>query len=309
MDNEFKIKFRGVRGSIPVPGKNTLKYGGNTTCLELRINNHLIIIDAGTGIINLGNELMGEFFSLPEDERNEKPITATILFSHTHMDHIMGMPFFTPIYLGSTQLYMFGAKYYDRNFKVALDECMHAPFFPVEFDNLQSLREVNNIKEGQCLIFKKGIKKPIMDDIFRPTVEKTEDDLVVYIHQSYGHPSDGSLVFRFEYKGKKLIFATDIEGYKEADQRLVNFAKNADILIHDAQYTDAQYRNCQGFGHSTVDMAIDVAIASNAKRLYLFHHDPRHTDQKLDEIDKYAKEKFDSSYMASEDLELDLFEI
>lgn len=307
MNNEFKIKFRGVRGSVPVPGKNTIKYGGNTTCVELRINGNLIIIDSGTGIINLGNQMVGKFFSQSEDEKKVNPMRATMLFSHTHMDHIMGMPFFTPIYIGSTELYMFGAKYYDRDFKKALQECMHAPLFPVEFDNLQSLREVNNLKEGEYLVFKNGENKPIIDDFFRPKIETDENDLKIYVHQSYAHPSDGSLVYKFEYKGKKLVFATDIEGYHSPDNRLVNFSKNADILIHDAQYTKEQYKMCQGFGHSTIEMAIDVAKSSNSKKLYLFHHDPRHTDNHLDKILEDAKNIFSDTYMATEDDEIDLF--
>ncbi|MFN8671885.1 MAG: MBL fold metallo-hydrolase [Candidatus Sericytochromatia bacterium] len=307
--NEFKLKFRGVRGSIPVPGKDTLKYGGNTTCLELRVNGNLIILDAGTGIIKAGNQMLKDFFSQSDEEKKINPMTATMLFSHTHMDHIMGLPFFTPIYIGSTNLYMFGGKYYDRDFKKALDECMHAPLFPVEFDDLQSFREVSNIKEGQYLVFKEGQKKPILDDVFRPQVETNENDVKVYFHQSYAHPSDGSMVYKIEYKGKKVIFATDVEGYQTPDTRLVNFSKNADILIHDAQYTKEQYKTCQGFGHSTMEMAIDVAKAANVKRLYLFHHDPRHSDETLDKIHNEMKNIYDSTFMATEEEEIDLFNL
>lgn len=309
MEQEFKVKFRGVRGSIPVPGKSTLKYGGNTTCIEIRVAGHLIIIDAGTGIISLGNEMIGSFMKMSEPSRQANPMTAVMLFTHTHIDHVMGLPFFTPIYIGSSNLYIFGGKYYERDFKKSLDQSMNNPLFPVEFDDLQSNRDVKNLKEGQMLILRPDNKKPEVDDIFRPTKTIGDDDVKIYAHQGYAHPSDGVLVYRIEYKGKKMVFATDIEGYKTPDARLVRFSKDVDLLIHDAQYTNEQYKMCQGFGHSTIEMALDVAKEANVKNIVLFHHDPRHSDDKLDEIHAYAKGIFTNTLMAIEDSEIDMFSL
>lgn len=307
MKEEFKVKFRGVRGSIPVPGKSTIRYGGNTTCIEVRVNNHLIIFDSGTGIITLGQDMMTDFMKMDETTRASNPMTAVMLFTHTHLDHIIGLPFFTPVFIGSTKLYIFGDKYYDKNFKDILAMSMHSPLFPVEFDDLPSYRDVKNIKEGEVIILRDGIKEPEVQNVFRPSTEFPDDAVKIYVHQSYAHPCDGTLVYRIEYKDKKMVFATDIEGYKSPDTRLIKFAKDVDVLIHDAQYTDNQYAQSQGFGHSTMEMATEVAKAANVKKLYLFHHDPRHNDDRLDEIHQETKALFSETYMAIEGEEIDLF--
>lgn len=184
---------------------------------------------------------------------------------------------------------------------------MHSPLFPVEFDDLPSYRSVNNVKQGDLILLKNNSKDPLLDNIFRPENKSDDDDVKVYVHQSYAHPSDGVMVYKVEFKGKKLVFATDVEGYKTPDSRLVNFSKDADLLIHDAQYTNDEYPACQGFGHSTMDMAVEVAKAANAKKLALFHHDPRHNDEKMDEIFEYTKTLFPDTIMAMENLEIDLF--
>lgn len=303
---EFKVKFRGVRGSIPVPGKSTLKYGGNTTCLEVNVNGNTIIIDAGTGIINLGNEMVSSFMKQDEESKKNNPMTALMLFTHTHLDHVMGLPFFVPAYIGSSKLYMFGNKYYEKDFRDSISQVMHTPLFPVEFDDLQSSRDIRNIQEGQMIVIKDGTKEPIIQDIFRPSIQFDDNDVKIYIHQSYAHPSDGVLVFKIEYKTKKLVFATDVEGYKIPDTRLIKFSKDVDVLIHDAQYTEQEYLMCQGYGHSTIDMAIEVAKLSNVKQLYLFHHDPKHNDDKMDELHEYAKTLLPNVLVSIEDLEINL---
>jgi phosphoribosyl 1,2-cyclic phosphodiesterase len=302
MKEQFLLKFRGVRGSIPVPGKTTLRYGGNTTCIELRINDNLIIIDAGTGIINLGNELMSEFV------KDFKPIKATMLFTHVHLDHVMGLPFFTPIYIGTTELNIFGPKYYNQNFKKSLSMCMQSPLFPVEFDDVQSNCIVENIKEGEFIIIN-GNNKPELDNVFRPSKKSDENSIKIYAYQSYAHPNDGVLAYRIEYKGKKVVIATDIEGYKTPDVRLSKFSKDVDLLVADAQYTDQEYQNAQGFGHSTINMAIDLAKNANVKNLALFHHDPRHSDEKLDEIFEYSKNLLPSCRMAIEEEVIDILKL
>jgi phosphoribosyl 1,2-cyclic phosphodiesterase len=302
MEKQFLLKFRGVRGSIPVPGKSTLKYGGNTTCIELRINNNLIIVDSGTGIINLGYELMKEY------SKDFKPIKAIILFTHVHLDHVIGLPFFVPIYIGSTELNIYGPRYYNQDFKKSLSMCMQSPLFPVEFEDVQSNCIVNNIKEGEFIIINDS-SKPELDNVFRPSKKSDENSIKIYAYQSYAHPNDGVLAYRFEYNNKKVVIATDIEGYKTPDVRLSKFSKDVDLLIADAQYTEEEYQNTQGFGHSTVDMAIDLAKSANAKNLILFHHDPRHNDEKLDDIYEYSKKLFPNCKMAIEEETIDILKL
>lgn len=306
MKEEFKIKFRGVRGSIPVPGKGTVRYGGNTTCAEVRVNGHLIIVDAGTGLISLGQEMVGSFMKLDEKTRAENPMKAVFLFTHTHLDHVIGLPFFPPIYFGTSRFYIFGGKYYDNDFKMSLASSMHSPLFPVEFDDLASFRDVKNVKDGDVILLTNE-DSPKLENIFRPSAPFPEDAVKIFVHQCYSHPCDGVIVYRIEYKSKKLVFATDVEGYKTPDSRLVRFAKDADVLVHDAQYTNEEYNMCQGFGHSTMEMAADIAKAANVKKLVLFHHDPKHDDNALDKIHDYTKGLFPNTLMAMESFEIDLF--
>ncbi len=307
MKDEFKLKFRGVRGSVPVPGRNTVRYGGNTTCIEVRVNGHLIIFDAGTGLINLGQEMLSAFFKQDEQTKAQNPITATMCFTHTHLDHVLGLPFFAPVYIGSSRFYIFGSKYYDKDFKESLAMSMHSPLFPVEFDNLPSYRDVQNIKDGEVILLRDGIKAPEVQNVFRPTTDFPDNAVKIYAHQCYAHPCNGVMVYKIEYKSKKVVFATDVEGYKTPDSRLVKFTKDADLLVHDAQYTNEEYTMSQGYGHSTMDMAVDVAKAANVKKLALFHHDPKHSDDKLDEIHSYTKALFSNTVMAIEEEEIDLF--
>ncbi len=300
---EFKIKFWGVRGSHPVPGASTMKIGGNTSCVEINVNGNLIIIDAGTGIIKLGDSLMQKYI------KDKQPITATILFSHMHHDHNQGFPFFKPAYLGTSTLYFFGPKLFQEDIGEILRRAMLSPFFPVELNELHSAKIIQSIAGSEYILYREN-EQPLVINKFRDNIETTDDDVVVQVMKSYAHPSNGVFYYKITYAGKTMIYASDTEGYLWGDQKLIDFSSKADILIHDAQYTAKQYSDPrtprQGFGHSTPEMAIDVAKKAEVNQLILFHHDPDHSDEQIMSIEQASKKLFANSLAAYEGLEIDL---
>ncbi|HID62730.1 MAG TPA: MBL fold metallo-hydrolase, partial [Anaerolineae bacterium] len=167
MNDKFIIRFRGVRGSYPVPGETTSRVGGNTACVEVWAGGHLIIIDAGTGIIGLGKDLMKKY----RDGGENEPIVATMLFSHTHHDHTQGFPFFEPAYEGTSVLYMFGPKTFYEDIEEALSRAMLAPTFPVALEELKSLKVMSNIEESEVVILDQG-QDPQILNVYR---DKRED--------------------------------------------------------------------------------------------------------------------------------------
>lgn len=284
----MKVKFWGVRGSIPCPGPYTIKYGGNTACIELRFveSNRLIIIDAGSGIRELGNYMMAN--DLPRG-----PIKTEIFLTHTHWDHIMGFPFFTPGYIPGTKLKIYGpVSYEDNSLEDSVGGQLTYRYFPVRRTELASEIEYINLKEDQ---FDLG-------------------DGIILTTKYLNHPLL-CLGYRFEYRDKVFctaydtepfqnVFCTDLDdpSYNEAmahegdqaaraeNQRVEKFTAGADLLIYDAQYTQEEYESSKiGWGHSSCEYAIATAKQAGAKRLALFHHEPIRTDEQMDELaEKYC---------------------
>lgn len=284
-----------------------MEVGGNTPCVEVRAGPHLLIVDAGTGIINLGDSLMEEHFRRPG--ASGEPIIATILLSHTHHDHIQGFPFFVPNHVSTSQIYLYGPKLLDTEIDEVLRETMTPPFFPVELHDLEGLRLAETVRPGDVLTFDgtdepPTITHPIKDAGAPPEV------LRVRIMKSFAHPKGGVYVFRIEYQGKSVVYASDIESYHGMDTRLALFAQGADVLIHDAQYTHKEYAGApfpkQGYGHSTPEMATAMAEAAGAKRLFLFHHDPLHSDAQLRRMEQKAQRAFPKTWVAREDEEIEV---
>lgn len=279
----FRIRFWGTRGSIPAPGPGTVKYGGNTACVEVRCGEELIIIDAGTGIRNLGTELM-----------KQTPVKASILFSHVHWDHIQGIPFFRPAYTPGNEFKLYGSKNWDMKLKYALEEQMQNPSFPVTLEEVNTAgarMEYIDIDAG--VVFRVGSK----DQITIRTAELRHTD------KSFG--------FRIEYNGKSLVYATDTESLPNPDGRLVELARCSDLLIHDAQYTSEEYYGVngdpkKGWGHSTPEAAAEVAVAANVEKLVLFHHDPYHDDTTVDQMLQVASAIFPNTVAASEGMTIEL---
>ena len=281
--DEFSVRFWGTRGSIPSPGPETLKYGGNTSCVEVRCGGELIILDAGTGIRNLGTELM-----------KEMPVKASILFSHVHWDHIQGIPFFRPAYISGNEFKLYGSKNWDTKLKDVLKWQMHKPCFPM------TLEEVNAV----------GAKMEYTDIDAGTIFSIGDNDEITVRTAELRHP-DRAFGFRIEYNGRSLVYATDTEGSPMPDEALVELSYGTDLLIHDAQYTSKEYYELSSdcginWGHSTPEAAVEVAIAANVKELALFHHNPYHDDATIDRMLEEASAIFPNTVAAYEDMVIEL---
>ncbi len=279
----MRIKFWGVRGSIPCPGPSTVRYGGNTACLELSFDNpqRLIIIDAGSGIRPLGNQLMAQFGATT-------PIQAEIFLTHTHWDHIMGFPFFTPIYLSTSHFKIYGPVTYEEEpLKEVLSGQWTYRYFPIRHDDLSARVDYVHLIEGAYDL---------------------EDGLTLKT-KYLNHPLL-CLGYRFEYQGKVFCTVYDTEPFinlfacdpsdpnydeeviaegeaaaQEENERIEQFVRGADLLVYDAQYTEVEYRAGRvGWGHSAIEHAVAVAKRNNVKQLALFHHDIQRSDDQLDEL-------------------------
>ncbi|NUM49437.1 MAG: MBL fold metallo-hydrolase [Anaerolineales bacterium] len=308
--SQLTLKFWGVRGSYPVPGSATLRYGGNTPSLEItaRNENHTftLILDAGTGIIGLGRELAQRAKAM-RGQSGGTPIEATLLFTHLHHDHTQGLPFFTPLMIPTARLTFVLPDLYEQNPQEVLAGVMASPTFPVALAQTASGKQFLTLREtGVLLIGPEGVRADY------PPLEVPANTLIVRALRSYAHPQ-GVLIYRIEWEGHSIVIATDTEGYVKGDQRLIRFARGADILVHDAQYTDEHYLglkpglpSTQGFGHSTPAMATEVAQQAGVGQLILFHHDPNYDDETLATMELLAQKRFPNTRTAREGMEIPL---
>jgi len=305
MPDDMIIRFWGVRGSYPVPGPRTVRFGGNTACVEIQAGVHTIILDAGTGIINLGAELLRR-----SRADYNRPIVATIFFSHMHHDHTQGFPFFDPAYVGASTLHILGPKVFESDLEETLTHAMLPPNFPVSLDELPSLKILRNINETDIVLMGSTPTDIQVLNMYHNQIDASPDLVRVRTYHSYAHPKNGVNIYGITWRNKTVVYATDTEGYVETDQRLVKFAQNADMLIHDAQYRPEDYTNPakpkQGWGHSTPDMACAVAQACNAKQLVLFHHEPSYDDETIASIEVSARKIFPNTRSAHEGMEIHL---
>lgn len=303
MSDDLIIRFWGVRGSYPVPGPTTVRYGGNTACVEIQAGIHTIILDAGSGIIPLGSDLMRR-----SRADGNKPIVATIFFSHMHHDHTLGFPFFEPAYIGASTLHILGPKVFASDLEETLAHAMLPPNFPISLDELASLRILRNLSETDVVLFGNTQQDVRVLNQFHDEVDLSPEIVRVQLFHSYAHPKNGVHIYRVNWRNKSVVYATDTEGYLETDQKLVKFARNADVLIHDAQYRAEDYASPQkprqGWGHSTPDMACNVARAANARQLVLFHHEPTYDDETIADIEEHARTLFTDSCAAREGMEI-----
>lgn len=306
MTESMRVKFWGVRGSHPVPGEGTMLYGGNTACVEVQAGSQTIILDAGTGIIGLGRELLRRSFA------EERPIEAALFFSHLHHDHTQGFPFFGPAFLPSTRLHLLGTAILERALEDVLNSNFSPPSFPITLQEMGSAKTFHGLRDTSVVWLGEGIGGVRVDDAAQTGgVPANPDDLVqVRCLRSHAHPG-GVLIYRIEWRGQALVYATDTEGYVGTDRRLAKFAQGADLLIHDAQYAEEHYNGrmpgfpaTQGWGHSTAAMAIDVAQAAGVKHLVLTHHEPRYVDETIQAIEARARQSFPDLQAAYEGLEV-----
>jgi phosphoribosyl 1,2-cyclic phosphodiesterase len=269
----MNIRFWGTRGSIPSPGKSTVKYGGNTSCVEVRAGKQILIFDAGTGIRNLGNQLLNEFKS--------QPVTLHLFISHTHWDHIQGFPFFMPAYNKNFQIIVYGPPARDKSLKDLFKFQMDSEYFPVPLGDLNAQIVMQEVREP----FRIG------------------DLQITSFYMN--HPAM-TLAYKIFDGEKTFIYATDNEPYRytlhaarkdplasqygaELDQKFIEFISGADLFVSDAQYTLEEYRSKVGWGHSPIESIVEFAIKANVKQLALYHHDPSHDDATVDAIVKHAQ--------------------
>lgn len=305
----FKVKFRGVRGSYPIADKDFLQYGGNTSCVEVNVNGHLIILDAGTGLINLGNELMQNYIASGLTPQERTPVNATVLISHIHQDHIQGFTFFRPLHIPSSNINVFGNVNYNETLSDELANLLFGKSFPLDLGDIAGNLNIRDLNETEGIVLRHG-EPPIIKRIENDDEKPENNDVLITCYRSYAHPQEGVYVYKISFKDKVMVYATDKESYLGGDKKLANFARGCNLLIHDSQYTTEDYLNSfvpkQGYGHSTFDMAIECKNQVGAEKLVFFHLDPEYNDEKLNIIKEHYKDLGDSAILAYEGLEIDL---
>lgn len=278
MQEQFKVHFWGVRGSIACPGPETVRYGGNTPCVEMRVGTKRLIFDGGTGLRVLGLSLLPQM-----------PLEAYMFFTHSHWDHIQGFPFFVPAFVKGNRFHIYGAVSPNGATIVQrLNDQMLHPNFPVPLQVMGAELEFNDIEVGQ----------PI------------DLDEVVVETALLNHPGE-AVGYRVNWNGYAAAYVTDTEHFPDRpDENVLRLARDADVLIYDATYTDEEYHSPtsskKGWGHSTWQEAVKVAREAGVKQLVIFHHDPLHNDDFLDNVGKQVAEQFPDSVMAREGMEIEI---
>ena len=276
--NCFQIKFWGVRGSIPCPGSETVRYGGNTSCVEMQVGRERLIFDGGTGLRLLGQSLMAE-----------SPVKAHLFFSHSHWDHIQGFPFFIPAFIRGNTFKIYAVPSPNGvTMEQTLHDQMSHPNFPVPLQIMRADLEFYDLEMGETLH---------CGDVGVETLP-------------LNHPGE-AVGYRVNWQGLSAAYITDTEHFPDRfDDNVLALARQADVMIIDATYTDEEYNDPKyskvGWGHSTWQQAVKIAQAAQVKQLVLFHHDPAHNDDFLDRIGEQVRKIFPETILAQEGLSIEL---
>lgn len=272
----MRIKFWGVRGSTPSPQPENMRYGGNTSCVEVRVGDQLYVFDCGTGFRMLGQNL--------RRQANGRPISAHVFVSHFHWDHIQGLPFFGPLYDNPQNRFQFHCSSKNRMLKQVLEEQMAAPFFPVGLNQMQARQDFYDLEEGSVDLGDVRLQAKWLN-----------------------HPQ-GCMGFRLESKDGIFVYATDNEpGDATFDKNVRKLAEGADVLVYDAQYLPEEYEAVRrGWGHSHWREAVNIVMESGAKELVLFHHDPDHDDACIDRVLQEARNYYPRVNAAAEGMQIEV---
>lgn len=264
----FTLKLWGTRGSLPAPRPTTNKYGGNTPCVEIRVENEIIVLDAGSGIRELGLTL----------SRQYPRLQASIFFSHYHWDHIHGFPFFGPAFVTDNHFTIYGEPRGARGIKEILSGQMAMPYFPVPIEVMRARFDFKEVRPGSLVRLGAARVRA----------------------EALKHPGR-ALSYRIEYKDKAIVYATDAEYGSSLDKKLISHCEGADILIYDATYTEEEiHAGKKIYGHSTWSEGVQIAKAAGVKKLLLFHHEPSRNDHALAAIEKVARTQFRRASVARE---------
>jgi Metal-dependent hydrolases of the beta-lactamase superfamily I len=275
-----RVKFWGVRGSIPTPGPTTIRYGGNTSCVEIRADGEIIVLDAGSGIRLLGQSLQREFGS--------RPINLALLITHTHWDHIQGLPFFLPAYSPKNQIRVYGYDGTRTRLAEILAGQMETPFFPVSLSDLPGKIQIEELNEmdfeiGNVRVRSKFLNHPGVCAGYRVC---TTAGSIAFLPDN--EPFE-QLDVQMRNRGVENSGVRQFKSASEERADLVEFLRDVDALILDSQYTDEEYRTHIGWGHGSLSSVVSLAAEANAKRLVLFHHDPNHDDAMVDRMTEKAR--------------------
>jgi phosphoribosyl 1,2-cyclic phosphodiesterase len=278
LEDQFKIHFWGVRGSIACPGAATVKYGGNTPCVEMLVGGHRLIFDAGTGIYVLGQSLLSHL-----------PVNGHLFFSHSHWDHIQGFPFFSPAFMEGNEFDIYGGVIPNgMTIEQRLQEQMMQPNFPVPLQVMGANLRFHNLEYGaQVNLGEVTVRTGLLN-----------------------HPGE-AMGYRVSLQDRAVAYITDTEHFSDRlDKNVLELADRVDVLIYDCMYTDEEYHNPQsgkiGWGHSTWQEGVKLALAANVKKLVIFHHDPSHNDEFMDLTSSRSIQVFPQSVVAREGMEISI---
>lgn len=295
------VEFFGVRGSYAVTAPGFQAFGGNTSCVLVTVGGRRLILDAGTGLIGLARR----FF------QQGAPLEATLLLSHYHHDHLAGLSYFGPLFVPSAQFTVAGPRMAGLSVPQVLDAYLAQPFSPFQTDDLAARKAFHTLSERHELVFLTGETTPrLVETTASDGPAPATVDVRIRVLTGLGHPRNGVMFYRIEHAGRSLVYATDTEGFAGGDQRLIRFARGADLLIHDAMYQSSKYVGSpvppQGWGHSTPEMATDVAQQAGVRRLCLFHHDPANDDEALSALEIAARQRFSDAFAAREGMTVEI---